>query len=203
MENDAVKEKSKKHFDTSATEYDASFDGRFVKVMYPALLQEIEKETEGKLLDVGCGNGNVLCRLVNNKRELYGVDLSENMVEECKKRMGARAEIAAGDAQRLPFEDHMFNTVVCNASFHHYPHPEEVLTEMRRVLKYGGRLLIGEGYAIQPFRVLLNLSFRWSDSGDYHSYGKRELIKLLQKHGFQVERVIRTSHHTMLYVART
>lgn len=196
-----VKEKSINHFNSSAVEYDSSFDGKFVKVMYQPLLQELEKEEEGKLLDVGCGTGNILYRLVNGKRELYGIDLSENMVEESKKRMGRDAHIKVADAEHIPYADNTFDTLVCNASFHHYPHPEEVLREMKRVLKNGGKLLIGEGYVIQPLRMLLNLSFRFSDSGDFHTYGKNEFIRMLKDSEFQITEVKKTSCHTMLYIA--
>ena len=195
------KERSIKHFDSNAAEYDSSFDGKFVKVMYQSLLEELEKEEEGKLLDIGCGNGNILCKLVNGKRQLFGIDLSENMVEESSKKIGRDAEIKVADAEHIPYKDNTFDTLVCNASFHHYPHPEEALREMKRVLKNEGRLLIGEGYAIQPFRALLNFSFRFSDSGDFHSYGKQELIRMLKANGFNIAEVKRTSNHTILYIA--
>jgi SAM-dependent methyltransferase len=74
-------------------------------------------------------------------------------------------------------------------SFHHYPHPEEVLKEMKRVLKIGGRLLIGEGYVVQPFRAILNLSFRFSNSSDFKSYGKHEFIRMLEDNGFRIAEV--------------
>lgn len=195
------KEKSIKHFNSTAVKYDSSFDGKFVKVMYQPLLDELEKEAEGKLLDVGCGTGNILCKLVNGKRQLFGIDLSENMVEESKKRMGSHADIKVADAERIPYKDNFFDTLICNASFHHYPHPEEVLKEMKRVLKSGGKLLIGEGYAIQPFRALLNLSFRFSDSGDFKSYGKHEFIRMLENNGFRIAEVKKTSNRTILYIA--
>ncbi|MDD3417882.1 MAG: class I SAM-dependent methyltransferase [Lachnospiraceae bacterium] len=195
------KEKSIKHFNSTALEYDSSFDGKFVKVMYEPLLEELEKDAEGKLLDVGCGTGNILCKLVNGKRQLFGIDLSENMVEESKKRMEGNADIKVADAEHIPYKDNFFDTLICNASFHHYPHPEEVLKEMKRVLKSGGKLLIGEGYAIQPFRALLNLSFHFSDSGDFKSYGKHEFIRMLENNGFHAAEVKKTSSRTILYIA--
>lgn len=195
------KENSIKHFNSTAGEYDSSFDGRFVKVMYEPLLDELDKNAEGKLLDVGCGTGNILCKLVNGKRELFGIDLSENMVRECSKRMEGNAEIKIADAEHMPYKDNFFDVLICNASFHHYPHPQEVLKEMKRVLKSGGRLLIGEGYAIQPFRAILNLSFHFSDSGDFKSYGKHEFIRMLEDNGFCIAEVKKTSNHTILYTA--
>lgn len=72
---------------------------------------------------------------------------------------------------------------------------------MKRVLKSGGRLLIGEGYAIQPFRAILNLSFRFSNSGDFKSYGKNEFIRMLENNGFTLAKVKKTSSRTVLYMA--
>lgn len=195
------KEKSIRHFDRSAAEYDSSFDGRFVKVMYQPLLEEIEKEEGGKLLDVGCGNGNILYRLVNGRRELYGIDLSKNMVEESRKRLKGDADIKAADAEHIPYNDDTFDILICNASFHHYPHPQKVLMEMKRVLKNGGKLLIGEEYMIQPFRALMNFSFHFSNSGDFRIYDKHELVKMLKVNGFEISEVKRTSSSTILYIA--
>lgn len=195
------KQKSIKHFNSTAGEYDNSFDGRFVKVMYNPLLDELSKNVEGKILDVGCGTGNILCKLVNGERELFGIDLSENMVSECSKRVKNYAEIKVADAEHIPYQDNFFDVLICNASFHHYPHPEEVLKEMKRVLKNGGKLLIGEGYAIQPFRAILNLSFHFSDSGDFKCYGKLEFIRMLENNGFRIAEVKKTSNRTILYIA--
>lgn len=72
---------------------------------------------------------------------------------------------------------------------------------MKRVLKCGGRLLIGECYAIQPFRAILNLSFHFSDSGDFKSYGKHEFIRMLEENGFKIDEVKKTSNRTILYIA--
>lgn len=198
-----VRENSIKHFNGSAAEYDNSFDGKFVNVMYQPLIDEIKKKDEGKILDVGCGTGNILCKIINGRRELYGIDLSKNMIEESRKKLGKNADIKLADAEHIPYSDNMFDILICNASFHHYIHPEKVLKEMKRVLKNGGKLLIGEPYAIQPFRALLNFSFKFSDSGDFHVYGKHELIKMLKDNGFKTLEVKNTGNYTVLYIAET
>ncbi|SHO43073.1 class I SAM-dependent methyltransferase [Anaerocolumna xylanovorans] len=176
--------KTKKHFEESAEYYDESFDGKFVKPMYEHILRRLRKEECASILDVGCGTGNVLIELANGSRKLYGVDLSENMVNIAKERLKDSAVIVTADAGELPFENNSFDILLCNASFHHYPQPEAVLGEMRRVLKPSGVLLIGEGYAYQPFRMFLNIYFRFSGGGDYRSYGINELKKLCKRAGF-------------------
>lgn len=177
--------KTKKHFEESAEYYDESFDGKFVKPMYSHILKRLREEKTARILDVGCGTGNVLMELVNGNRELYGIDLSENMVNIARERLKENAAVVTADAGKLPFENDTFDILLCNASFHHYPRPEAVLEEMRRVLRTEGVLLMGEGYAPQPFRMLLNFYFLFSNSGDYHSYGIHEIKKLIEEAGFE------------------
>lgn len=196
-----AKEKTKKHFDETAADYNNSSDGRFVKPMYKALVAEIEQAGGGKLLDIGCGNGNLFGMVNNDSLELYGVDLSEKMIEEAQAGYSDRAELQVADAERLPFEDAMFNILVCNASFHHYTHPELVLAEMNRVAKPQCVLLIGDPYAPQPLRWLGNVFTKYSDAGDYHYYGVHEMTKLLNAHGFEMMSAKRTGDHSILFRA--
>ena len=64
----------------------------------------------------------------------------------------ARAGVAGactftpGDAEHLPFAAESFDLVTCSHSFHHYPHQQEAILEMRRVLRPGGRLMIADGF---------------------------------------------------------
>ena len=78
-------EKTKKHFNETASDYNNSSDGKFVEPMYNVIVKEIQKLENGKILDVGCGNGNLFTFLSDEKYELYGIDFSENMIREAKK----------------------------------------------------------------------------------------------------------------------
>lgn len=179
---------TKEHFNETANYYEDSFDGRYVKPMYDYILRYFADKKEASILDIGCGNGTILARLANERRTLYGVDLSENMIEIAKKRLGVHAKLLVADAKELPFSESEFDYIICNASFHHYPYPKETLQEMRRVLKNKGELLIGEGYAYEPFRFFLNVYFKFAKTGDIHSYGMHEMVRMLEKAGFQVKR---------------
>src|SRR5262249_7381833 len=59
--------------------------------------------------------------------------------------VGSRFHLVRGDSERLPFADDTFDVVTCTHSFHHYPQQERVVTEMYRVLRPGGRLLLIDG----------------------------------------------------------
>ena len=56
-----------------------------------------------------------------------------------------------GDSQRLPFASNTFDVVTSSHSFHHYPHQDQAVAEMHRVLRPGGRLMIIDGYRDAPW----------------------------------------------------
>ena len=63
MNNEKVKELTQKHFDETAGDYNTSHDGKFVKCMYDEILERIVAINPETVLDLGCGNGNVLKKL--------------------------------------------------------------------------------------------------------------------------------------------
>lgn len=197
-----AKDRTKKHFNETAEDYNNSDDGKFVEPMYDIIVEEIQKSDCGKILDVGCGNGNLFTHILNDEYELFGVDFSENMIAEANRKCGDNASFSVADAEKLPFDDNTFDIIVCNASFHHYMHPNEVLSEMNRVLKYGGKLLIGDPYVPGFVRPFVNVLTKFSDNGDYHFYGFKEMKKLFIENEFHPISFRRTGDHTAFYIAQ-
>jgi ubiquinone/menaquinone biosynthesis C-methylase UbiE len=182
------KEKSKANFDKHAENYDESHDGKFVAPMYGEILRRVEAASPKTLLDVGCGTGNILMPLaVMGKISLSGLDLSENMIEIASERLGYKAELKVGDSESMPWEDSSFDAIICNASFHHYPHPKKVLLEMKRLLKKDGTLIIGDPTAPAIIRQMMNLciNFKIYNDGDFKIYSKKEIERLLKECGFE------------------
>lgn len=196
------KEKTKQHFNETAADYNNSNDGKFVTPMYASFLKEIHKSQTGRILDVGCGNGNLFSFLSNEQYELFGIDFSENMIAEAKKYFSEKASFFVADAEELPFADNTIDIITCNASFHHYVHPNTVLAEMKRVLKDGGKLLIGDPYPPFVIRPIMNLLTKYSDEGDYHFYGIAEMKKLLANNGLEWNSSIKTGRFTILHIAK-
>ena len=194
-------EKTKKHFNETASDYNNSGNGRFVEPMYDALLKALGELPGRRLLDVGCGNGNLFKHFPGEKYELFGVDFSENMISEAKKQCGGKASFFISDAERLPFEDNSMDIITCNASFHHYVQPGKVLREMHRVLKKGGALIIGDPYIPAAVRPIMNLLIRFSKEGDHHFYGFNEMKRLFTENGFSAAACEKTGEHIALYTA--
>lgn len=188
MNNEKTKELTQKHFDETAGDYNTSHDGKFVKCMYDEILERVVAINPETVLDLGCGNGNVLEKIMETSNaKLFGLDLSLKMIESARKKLADTVELKVGDAEKLPYTENQFDVVICNASFHHYPNPERVLSEIKRVLKRGGILVLGDPTA--PFKwylKILNWGLKWSNSGDFRIYGEKEITTLLSKNGFEV-----------------
>lgn len=196
-----AKEKTKQHFNDIATDYNNSSDLMFIEPMYEVIVNEIQKFQSGKILDVGCGNGNLFKFLPEKKYELVGLDFSEIMIKEAENNCFQKASFFVGDAEKLPFEDDLFDIIVCNASFHHYVNPNTVLMEMNRVLKYGGKILIGDPYITSLLRPMINVLTKFSPEGDYHFYGEKEMKRLFIENGFTPVSFKKIGNRMALHIA--
>lgn len=101
-------------------------------LLYPRLARRLR----GRMLDVGCGIGDMLAF----RADSVGVDVNERTVEFCRQR-GLPAQRMSPD--ELPFGDAAFDSVLMDNVLEHIAEPGPILAEARRVLRPGGRLLVG------------------------------------------------------------
>jgi ubiquinone/menaquinone biosynthesis C-methylase UbiE len=160
--------------------------GKYTEPMHYSLIKELEGKSFKTLLDVGCGNGIFLSMVLNKfDVEVSGIDISPGMIEKSKELLDSRADLKVGDSEHLPWNDGSFDVVTCSASFHHYPNPELVLKEMRRVLRPDGILMIADPFTSNELlRFFANILIKFSKSGDVKIYSQKEMQELLEKCGF-------------------
>ncbi|MCP4711669.1 MAG: class I SAM-dependent methyltransferase [Planctomycetes bacterium] len=111
-----------------------------------------------RVLDVGCGTGNLIIQTLQLGSELKhaaGLDMSDNMIDYAREKtrdlkLEKRISFHVGDAEHLPFKDNAFDVVTCCNSFHHYPYQDRAVGEMHRVLDRNGRLILIDGYRDDP-----------------------------------------------------
>ncbi len=95
-----------------------------------------------RLLEVGVGFGRLVSALTPFGCQIYGIDVSPEMIEAARERFGSRfADLLVGDAEALPYQDGVFDRVICWGTFD-VLRQEIALTEMARVLRLEGRLLL-------------------------------------------------------------
>jgi SAM-dependent methyltransferase len=101
----------------------------------------------GRVLDVGCGIGDFLAF----HGDAVGVDVNPSLVDHCVKR-GLRAQLLLDS--RYPFEDCSFDGVSLDNVLEHLEDPLSTVRESRRLLRQGGRFLVGvpgkRGYEADP-----------------------------------------------------
>lgn len=126
-----------------------SSERKFVEV---AIRQVLKPERGESILEPGFGTGQVLVALagmVGEEGRVYGIDISDGMVEATRKRLArmglaGRAELERGDAAKMPCEDDTCDAVFMSFTLELFPEHDipVVLGECARVLKENGRLCV-------------------------------------------------------------
>lgn len=127
----------------SARFYDRLFESMNQGLRVLGLRLYLPKPGEA-ILDVGCGTGVHLALYQRYDVQLAGIDASPAMLEIARKRLGERATLRLGDAAEMPYADGSFDLVLAMLSLHEMAPAlrEQVLHQMVRVMKPGGRLLL-------------------------------------------------------------
>lgn len=107
-------------------------------------IRDLLGDISGKhVLDVGCGSGPTLVDLIEGGATAVGIDGSKALIDIARDRVGSATELYVADlAEPLPFDDSTFDDVVCSLTLHYLEDWHSPLTEIRRVLKPGGRLIL-------------------------------------------------------------
>jgi ubiquinone/menaquinone biosynthesis C-methylase UbiE len=129
------------NYDSLAEGYDRRYLQNDYSGVEGALMAFVGAEISGRALEVGCGTGHWLRALSEKAIRVAGVDVSRSMLAFA--RTGARdAALAQGRAEQLPLADRTFERLFCINAFHHFEDKLGFLSEARRVLAPGGRIMI-------------------------------------------------------------
>lgn len=178
---------SKSAFNVQANTYDVDKTGKHARGQYKHVLNELQQLDFQKILDVGCGTGEILKSIKERYSfvKLYGLDISEEMLKQANDKLKGTATLILGDAENITLETNSFDLLLCTDSFHHYPNPQQAISEFYRVLKHGKFLLIADYWKPFPIRQIMNLFISYSNEGDVKIYSKKEIIEFLKQGGFQ------------------
>jgi ubiquinone/menaquinone biosynthesis C-methylase UbiE len=132
----------------------------------------------GRALDIGTGPGQIVLKLARRLPdwELAGVDRAANMIAQARESLAEqsaksgvatrantlpvpRIQFMVGDGNRLPFPDHSFDLVMCNSVLHHLAEPQKLFTEIARLAKPDGAILIRD--LRRPSRFAFPLHVGW------------------------------------------
>ena len=106
------------------------------------LFEKIDFSKVNRLLELGCGNGKLWQenKIDLRNREIFLSDISEGMVEEVRNKLGSDFNCIVADAEKIPFKDAYFDSIIANHVLFYLNDLNQGLKEIRRVLKPNGVL---------------------------------------------------------------
>lgn len=133
------------------------------------LFEKIDFSKVNRLLELGCGNGKLWQenKIDLRNREIFLSDISEGMVEEVRNKLGSDFNCIVADAEKIPFKDAYFDSVIANHVLFYLNDLNQGLKEISRVLKsngvlycstYGSRHMKEITDIVQNFDSRINLS---------------------------------------------
>lgn len=175
------------------------------------LVKEISKSTvkDKIVLDIGCGGGLQAAIFSQYNAKYIGVDFSYYAAKQASEyimTLQGKGITAQADAERLPIMNESIDVVYSHGVLHHTPNTSITFDEIDRVLKPGGKAVIGLYVTFSPkflverligsLKVVLSKQKNWYSSGEgaWHSsdrdnawtktYTKKELINMLRKYNY-------------------
>lgn len=162
------------------------------------LRREVVPLAKGAVFELGCGGGfNQQHYNAEAVTSFSGIDPNSSLLESARERArekGWEADIREGVGEAIPFGDGAFDTVVCTYTLCSVDDTDRVLSEMRRVLKPGGRLLFlehGKAPDPGPAKWQRRIEPVWKHlAGNCHL--TREVGVSIRKAGFEIEPIGQT-----------
>lgn len=117
----------------------------------------VETRGDERALDAGTGTGALAFALAPLVREVVGVDLVPELLDEARRRAASfpNVELLEGDVTRLSFADESFDLAATASTVHHVARPELLVAELARVTRPGGTILVVDQIApVDPLAAL-------------------------------------------------
>jgi ubiquinone/menaquinone biosynthesis C-methylase UbiE len=161
----------------------------FHSLFYGPAAERLELHRDDILLDVACGSGVLLDRHARGVQHVAGIDLSDIQIDLARRRLQGRiadgsAEIIAGDATHLPWEDGTFTAASCVGSLDFFTDPDAAVEEIYRVLRPGGRVVLTYGVDDRNEKAVAQAA-----SWGLHQPTENEVRLLIEGVGFVLDEI--------------
>lgn len=152
-------------------------------------VEQTDRGDRGRILDVGCGIGNYTMTMAERfpEMDVTGMDLSSEMIERAKSNVRENLSFLTGDAEHMPVEDQAFDLVTFYNSWHLMPRGGNVLSELKRVLRADGLVMIigiEKDLLIEEIFHQYLPNFHEDECGRHYSL--EELQSLFEREGFSM-----------------
>lgn len=180
---------------------------RGLATMRTSVIDEMGVTQGKKVLDVCCGTG-VMCVMIADVvgagGEVVGVDLSEKMLKKAEKRKKDNIQFCISNAEEIPYEDEYFDCASITFGLHEMPYQVRmnVLCEMRRVIKPGGKIAVLD-YSYPTNKLIRYLFNIWMfvEGETAKDFVKRDLSSMIRDAGFNFIEKSVCSYNTVQIVS--
>ena len=167
--------------------------GAFVHQLAGGVVEWLAPQVGERILDLGCGDGQLTARLSATGAIMTGVDASAEMAAAARSR---GIDVVEAGAESLPFPGASFDAIFSNAVLHWVRNHDAMLAEAHRVLRPGGRFVAEMGGHGNVAAILVALTavlarHGYADAEDAVNYypTPQSYRRRLERHNFRVERI--------------
>lgn len=192
-------------------QYDYSQNQSQNRAEYDYIFQLISSGS--RVIDLGCGNGSLLKKLVEEKNVIaQGIEISVSGVEACRNK--GLDVLQTRIDEKLPFKNFEFDFSICNVTMQMVMYPEVLLKEMKRISRY--QIISFPNFAFYKNRIdlLFNgrmprpmlFDYKWYNTGHIHQFSISDFYELLNDvGGIKVEQLLwaKTNNTIKDYLSRT
>ena len=146
------------------------------------------------LYEEAVGYDDILFDIAQKNSEIYGIDISPNIVKKAnsiKIAKNANMDFSIQDVRCLKFSDNSFNLIISNSTLDHFPEVSMAMQELNRVLKNNGILILTLHNKHNPLLYLLlkgaKIFNRYYKFYSEDAYSIKETKKLMEKAGFIIK----------------
>lgn len=162
--------------------------------LYPTLYEMLAEYKGMRILDVGCGNGVIACRLLADGFDIYGIDASETGISIASRKNPGRFFVQDISSEQLPdaLSAFQFEVVISTEVIEHLYAPRSYMKLIKNILPRGGVVIISTPYHGYLKNLVMALSNKMDshftvlwDGGHIKFWSRRTLTSLLNEFGFE------------------
>jgi 2-polyprenyl-3-methyl-5-hydroxy-6-metoxy-1,4-benzoquinol methylase len=150
---------------------------------YKSILNYLDPQEGKKLLDIGCGVGDLLKCAEQKGLVTYGIDISEEAITLAKK-MAKLSVLEAGEAENLPYSLSFFDYITCIGTLEHLFDIEQGIREMKRVAKDSAKFCIvvpNSNFLVWKFK-----KYKGTEQPQEKLLSMKEWESILTQNGFKI-----------------
>lgn len=185
-------EKERKFWNAFSGRYDA-----FIRItlghIYRELYKKLKEDVAGSdhILEIATGTGLLSFEICNYVKHIDAIDISPEMIQFARKKKEAQGieniDFETGDCCNLKFNENTFDLVIASNVLHLLPDPQKALSEMLRVLKIDGKVIIPTFCHGENFKSrLLSRLMQFSGFRARNIWSKQNFEKFVEHNGFRI-----------------